>query len=348
MQWPYHLGTEEKPQKMCDEMSRLTAYHYERCGTYKRYIDGFAFKCNSFKELADVPYVPVRFFKEFQLKSVPDAEVVKTMMSSGTSGQPSKIFLDKATTMGQTRALSSILAGYLGNKRLPMLIIDSPEVISNRYSFSARAAGVTGFSMFSSERCFALDNDLLLNQEAVDRFITEHGGRNFFIFGFTHLIYSQLVAGLRARNASVNLSNGILIHGGGWKKLEAMKIDDGMFKSELRELCGIQRVHNYYGMVEQTGSIFVECEFGHMHASDYSDVLVRDPVTLDLLPNNVPGVLQLLSTLPLSYPGHSLLTEDVGEIVSDQVCRCGRNGKSIRIHGRLERAEVRGCSDSYA
>ena len=28
--------------------------------------------------------------------------------------------------------------------------------------------------------------------------------------------------------------------------------------------------HNYYGMVEQTGTIFIECEFGRMHASPLS------------------------------------------------------------------------------
>jgi hypothetical protein len=294
-----------------------------------------------------VPFVPVRFFKEFELLSVPEAQIVKKMTSSGTSGQPSRIFLDKVTALGQTRALSSIMAGYIGSKRLPMLVIDTPEVVSNRNVFSARAAGVTGFSIFARDRVFALDANLELDVDIVQDFLAKHAGQDFMIFGFTHLIYSQLVIGLQNLGSIVDLSNGILVHGGGWKKLEALRISEADFKAELRKLTGLRRVHNYYGMVEQTGSIFVECEHGNMHASDYSEVIVRDPVTFSVLPKNEAGVLQLMSTLPLSYPGHSLLTEDVGEVISDDVCLCGRNGKSIKIHGRLERAEVRGCSDSY-
>lgn len=34
---------------------------------------------------------------------------------------------------------------------------------------------------------------------------------------------------------------------------------------------------SYYGMVEQTGCIYMQCEYGHYHASNYSDVLIRDP-----------------------------------------------------------------------
>lgn len=348
MDWPYKLSPPEKGRQFAAEMSRLTRLHYEGCNFYKSYVDNFGFKSGNFDDVSQVPFVPVRFFKEFELLSVPETEIVKKMTSSGTSGQPSRIFLDKVTALGQTRALSSIMAGYIGSKRLPMLVIDTPEVVSNRNVFSARAAGVTGFSIFARERAFALNENLDLDFDILQDFLARHSGQEFMIFGFTHLIYSQLVIGLRKLGSVLDLSNGILVHGGGWKKLEALKVSDTQFKAELKELSGLHRVHNYYGMVEQTGSIFVECEHGNMHASDYSEVIVRDPVTFSVLPQNEAGVLQLMSTLPLSYPGHSLLTEDVGEIVSDDVCLCGRNGKSIKIHGRLERAEVRGCSDSYA
>ena len=39
----------------------------------------------------------------------------------------------------------------------------------------------------------------------------------------------------------------------------------------------------------------------------------------------------MISTLPTSYPGHSILTEDVGEIVDVKNCKCGKN-KSIFIY----------------
>ena len=60
------------------------------------------------------------------------------------------------------------------------------------------------------------------------------------------------------------------------------------------------------------------------------------------------GYIQLVSVLPHSYPGHSLLTEDEGIIEGEDDCPCGRKGKYIKILGRVKNAEIRGCSDTYA
>ena len=57
------------------------------------------------------------------------------------------------------------------------------------------------------------------------------------------------------------------------------------------------------------------------------------------------GFVQLLSLIPTSYPGHSILTEDIGEIVKDQKCNCYGTGTRFLIHGRLKNAELRGCSN---
>ena len=345
---PYELSPDQKEAWFAAEMSRLTELHYARCPIYRDYLDQFGFSARPVSSITAVPFVPVRFFKEFDLLSVDSSEVVKTMTSSGTSGRQSRIFLDKHTALSQTKALSSIMASFIGTRRLPMLVIDCESTITNRNHFSARAAGITGFSIFGSKRVFALDEQLQPDLEAIQAFLAAHGDAPFFIFGFTYLIYANFMSTLLAAGVELDLGNGILFHGGGWKRLEALKVSDAEFKSGLRQATGLTRVHNYYGMVEQTGSIFVECEHGRMHASNYSDAIVRDPATFEVLPDGEAGALQILSTLPESYPGHSLLTEDVGAIVGDGPCACGRHGRSIRIDGRLARAEVRGCSDSYA
>lgn len=121
-----------------------------------------------------------------------------------------------------------------------------------------------------------------------------------------------------------------------------------MFKETLFERCGIERVHNYYGMVEQTGSIYMECECGHLHASIFSDILVRRPKDFSICKNGEKGIIQVVSAIPQSYPGHSVLTEDEGAILGEDDCPCGRKGKYFSIYGRLKNAEIRGCSDTYA
>ena len=65
----------------------------------------------------------------------------------------------------------------------------------------------------------------------------------------------------------------------------------------------------------------------------------------NILSNKTKGLIQLLSLLPTSYPGHNILTEDIGEIFGEDNCKCGLKGKYFLVHGRAKEAEVRGCSD---
>ena len=38
-----------------------------------------------------------------------------------------------------------------------------------------------------------------------------------------------------------------------------------------------------------------------------------------------------MSTLPTSYPGHNIITKDIGEIVEDRFCKC-ETGKRFLIY----------------
>ena len=98
-------------------------------------------------------------------------------------------------------------------------------------------------------------------------------------------------------------------------------------------------------MVEQTGSIFIECKkCGYFITSNFSDIIIRDR-NFEVAKKGTKGLIQLLSLLPTSYPGHNILTEDIGEIVEEKYCKCGIKGKCFVVHGRAKEAEIRGCSD---
>ena len=94
-------------------------------------------------------------------------------------------------------------------------------------------------------------------------------------------------------------------------------------------------IHDYYGIVEQTGCIYMECERGHLHASIFSDVIARRPIDFSECDMGETGIIQVVSTIPESYPRHSLLTEDEGVILGVDDCPCGRKGKYFKIKGGL-------------
>ena len=70
------------------------------------------------------------------------------------------------------------------------------------------------------------------------------------------------------------------MHSGGWKKLQEAAVDPRTFRERVQSTTGVERVINFYGMVEQLGSIFVEGEDRLLHAPDFADVIVRDPVVV--------------------------------------------------------------------
>lgn len=349
---PYSLGKEQKTKLLTERMKELTIHHMESCMEYKKMLNSIDFDALKAETYYDYPFLPVRLFKELSLKSIPDSDVFKVMTSSGTSGQAvSKIYLDRNTASNQQKTMVKIVSSFTGAGRMPMLIIDCPSVVKNRQMFSARGAGILGFSIFGADKAYALNDDMQLDVETVKTFLEKHKGKTIFLFGFTFMIwqhfYKELVR-LKSEGTEFDLSQGILIHGGGWKKLVSEAVSPEEFHERLNKLCGLNSIHDYYGMVEQTGCIYMQCEYGHLHASIFSDVIIRNPRDFSICKNGEAGIIQVISTIPESYPGHSLLTEDEGILLGEDDCPCGRKGKYFKILGRLKNAEIRGCSDTYA
>ena len=85
---------------------------------------------------------------------------------------------------------------------------------------------------------------------------------------------------------------------------------------------------------------------GYLHSNDYGEIFVRDN-NLKKQAFGKEGIIQSISLLPKSYPGHSLLTEDLGIYFGEDICECGLKGKIFKINGRLKKSEIRGCSDVY-
>ena len=337
----FTLSQAAKEEVLLKELADLVDHHREHCEPYARILaaDGFT----GASTIAELPYLPVRLFKNLELKSIPDDEVFKVLTSSGTTGEVSRIYLDKASAATQTRQLGATLQTVLGPKRLPMMLVDSKSILKDRRSFSARGAGVLGMATFGRDHLWVLDAEGEVDLDGIREFLAEHGSQPFLIFGFTYLVWLHLYE--IARDNGLDLGNGILIHSGGWKKLVDQAVSPEAFREHLAGV-GLTRIHNFYGMVEQIGTIFLEGpNGGSLYCPDFADVVVRDPETWAELPPGKPGLLEVVSTLPTSYPGHVLLTEDLG--VVHGIDDGDWPGKRFSVLGRLPRAEARGCSDTY-
>lgn len=343
---PFSLPKKEKETLLLPMLQQLTMQHQQQSPGYKHILHAAGFSKNSNATIADVPFLPVSVFKNHELKSIDNTAVFKVLTSSGTTGQQvSKIYLDKQTAAQQTGALAHIIISIVGQQRLPMLIIDSKSVLRNRESFSARGAGILGLSVFGKQHTYLLDENYELNVAEVSAFLDKHNGQPMLLFGFTFMVWQYLFQ--LSEKIKVDLSKAILFHSGGWKKMTELSVTNEVFKQQLKDEFGLQQVYNFYGMVEQTGSIFIENKNGYLQCSNFSDIIIRNPYDFSEMPHGEKGLIQVISVLPESYPGFSLLTEDIGICHGEDDAANGWQGKYFSILGRAAKAELRGCSDTF-
>ena len=335
-----------------DHQKKLSLFHYKKCIEYKKIVDNI-FGLSSINSLShslsSMPYIPVDLFKNYDLYSTKKENIFKILRSSGTSGStPSKIYLDRDNANSQTISLSKIFTDFTGLDRPGMIIADSRKTISDKKSFSARAAGIIGFSYLCRKPVFALDSDMHLSLKAIEDLLTNNKIKEILLFGFTYIIWVHMLKERLPEDFKLELcKKAVLVHGGGWKKLADKNISKSEFKDRVKEYLGIEKIINYYGMVEQTGSIFMECEEGWLHTNPLCSVISRDKKTLEVSKNGTTGIAQVISSLPTSYPGNSILTDDLIHIKGIDDCKCGRKGIYFDLLGRLKTSEPRGCSDTY-
>ncbi len=342
-QKPFAAQSIQKAAVFEARLNDLTRFHYDHSPEYRKILSALDYSPQRHYAVTELPFLPARLFKQIELLSIGKSEIRSTLRSSGTTGQnTSMIFLDASSSVNQRRALTTIVADFIGSDRVPMLIIDSKP--ARVRALSARQVAGLGFSVFGKNLTYALLENGEPDWDILEAFCRSHQGQRILVFGMTAVVWEFFQ---KIPERGFDLGQATLIHGGGWKRLSHKAVDNGVFKGRIREICGITKVHNYYGMVEQTGSIFVECERGVFHASIFSDVLIRDE-EFSIVPHGGQGLIQLNSLLPTSYPGHAILSEDLGEIIGEDDCRCGRNGKYFKVLGRMQNAELRGCSDVAA
>ena len=75
-------------------------------------------------------------------------------------------------------------------------------------------------------------------------------------------------------------------------------------------------IRDVYGFTEQSGVIYPDDGNGVRLAPVYSEVIVRDPVTLEPYRKGIRDCLSSSHHCLDSYPGIALLLDDMGRIVS--------------------------------
>lgn len=354
---PYEKSAEADKLYM-QALQEELQFHYDHNEAYRQFCNRKGFDPHMpLTDIAQIPPVAVSVFKElgFSLASVPKEDIRLRLQSSATSGTPSTIVVDKETSRRQAKAMVKVMQEVIGRERKPFLVMDIDPRSEFKALLGARFAAITGYLNFASKAAYFLKAnekkvsyfDVDAMQEYLQTLPVE---QPVVVFGFTYILYSQVLKALQASNVKLHLPKGSkIIHIGGWKKLESEKVEKSLFNKQLSDVFGIEPtdVVDIYGFTEQMGLNYPNCPCGCKHTSNYVRVLVRDTQTREVLPAGKEGMLEFISPVPHSYPGNAVLTDDLGYIL-DELCPCGRGGTRFVVTGRLKKAEIRGCGDILA
>lgn len=352
---PYALDGGEKVKRLIPAVQAALEHHYEHCPAFKTLCEKRGFNPHhGVNDLSEVPYLPAQLFKQMMLTSTDGDGSLVTLRSSATrSGIPSRIVVDALTARRQKRTVASILSSYLGPERLPFVVCDAdPSALGETSArLTARGAAIRGFLLASSGVDYVMtadaDGRLHLDANLLRAVLDRVGcGGRIRLFGFTAILH-QAVTQLQQQGVRLSLPDAMVLHIGGWKRLQERAVTKEAFTALLVEVLGVSpsRVIDVYGFTEQIGMIYPDCEQGVKHTPVFAEVIVRDPRTLQPADDGQEGLLQFIFPIPHSYPGVSVITDDVGKILSRAPCGCGRNGTSFVVLGRAPAAEPRGCGD---
>jgi phenylacetate-coenzyme A ligase PaaK-like adenylate-forming protein len=346
----YTLSDSDKEKKLLPIFLSQMKSHYDNNEHIKSWFDKIELKVDEIKCLNDIPVLPTQMFKHFDLCTTKEPLQRVLHSSSTTSQTPSKIPISVITARRQSKALLSIMKNFLPNKRMPFLVLDCETSNKQEETITARGAAIRGFSIFARKTVYAFDDvngQMVLNKERVVDFLKENENKDVLTFGFTYIIWSEFLPQLS--DVIFNNSKMKLLHGGGWKKLKHLSVSKEKFSTDVAKVFNTDpsNVLDFYGMVEQTGLVFIDCEQGYKHCPNFADVKIRDFYTLNECEAGKKGFIEIMNILPDSYPGMSIITEDVGEVIGVDDCKCGRKGKYFVFRNRVEKAEVRGCGDTY-
>ena len=350
---PYQAEPKQHASAMMAVLRQELAYACEQNPRYRNYVEQWPVDYRTAQRVADLPFLPVGVFKaDPPLALISPSEVKRTLTSSATTGQvPSRVVLDAGTARRMTKGVTAIIRDFIGPTRRPYLVIDVPETLAGVGPLGARGAAIQGLRSFATEIVCCLRNDSSGNPELdMDNLMkcaAKWRDTEVLVYGFTYVIWNSLVKPLESKGVTLDLPKVRVLHSGGWKRLERQAVNREVFAQGVASAfgCSPDRVIDFYGMVENVGVVYPDCDHGNKHVPAFGDVVVRNPLTLEPVAPGQQGLIQVCSALPTSFPGFLLLSEDLAQVVGHDGCPCGRRGIYFRFIGRAPKAEVRGCGN---
>jgi hypothetical protein len=297
-------------------------YQYANNMVYRQFVDGIIMDVSTIQHPAQIPFLPVSFFKSHRILSGKLEEQLVFESSGTTASIPSKHFVADFSLYEEsfTRCMElfygdlaeysifALLPSYLERKNSSLVYMVERLMWKSNQSFGG----------------FYLDEMGKLRDSMLEAMAA---GNKVMLFGVTFALLDMV------EKFPMNIPGAVIIETGGMKgrrkELTRMELHE-----ILKKGFGVESIHSEYGMTELLSQAWSKGE-GIFSCPPWMEILISDPNDpLTLLEDGRTGGINVIDLANI-YSCSFIATQDLG--------RKNEDG-SFEVLGRFDASDIRGCS----
>jgi len=301
---------------------KVFKHQFENNTVYRSFCDLLFIHPSDVKELKEIPFLPIQFFKSHQILSSKES-VQEIFTSSGTTGSVTSKHLvtdiswyEKSYLKGfeyfygniEDYTILALLPNYL--EREGSSLIYMVDDLIKKSKKSASGFYLNDLRKLSSELTYLNKNN-----------------RKTLLIGVTYALLDLI------EQQKFQLNNTIIMETGGMKGRRKELIRDQLHEI-LCEGFGVAEIHSEYGMTELLSQGYSKGN-GIFDCPPWMKILTRDTEdALTILENSKTGGLNVIDLA--NYNSCSFIaTQDLGKV--------NPNG-NFEVLGRFDHSDIRGCN----
>lgn len=313
----FSIQNDEQFQEIALKIFQFQAEHNS---VYNQFLHYLGVDQTKIQKVEKIPFLPIRFFKEFDIISG-NKKPEKIFTSSGTTGSVfSKHFVTdlsvyRESLMNSFHQFYGEFKDYTIFALLPSYLEREGSSLIDMVKYWIEQSGRGGFYLYNHKKLF---EDLQKN---------ENSGQKAILIGVSFALLDFV------EKYSINLENTIVMETGGMKGRRQELTREQLHK-QLKRGFSVQNIHSEYGMTELLSQAYSKGN-SKFQTPNWMQVKIRDTEDpLSLLPMEKTGGVNIIDLANVNSCSF-IATDDLGKVYADG---------SFEILGRFDNSDVRGCN----
>ncbi len=315
----FNINNSENFKSIALEIFKLQA---EENSVYKKFISYLNIDVNKVKELEQIPFLPIQFFKSHKVVTGNKKEQ-EVFLSSGTTGMSqSKHYVTDVSVYEESYKRS--FEHFYGNIEDYVVLGLLPAYLErNGSSLIYMVDDLIKKSKHAESGFYLNDHDKLV--ENIIRL--ENRKQKILLIGVSFALLDLL------DSYNLDLSYTTIMETGGMKGRRKELIREELH-NEFTLGFGVENIHSEYGMTELLSQAYSKGK-GIFNCPPWMKILIRDTEDpFSYLSNGKSGGINVIDLANINSCSF-IATQDLGRVYTDE---------SFEVIGRFDHSDIRGCN----